>query len=524
LVIYLVQLVNPGERYMGDRGSNNSLVSRRKFLGLSASVAAGAALSGVGAGLLSGCGSNEWKARRYHRVIFHNCGVFDGIRPYLQRGLGVVVEWGRIGAVTAQWELENLEGATYIDLKGATLMPGMIDNHVHITVPFMYDVNLDTILQMDDQIRKNFKSCVMKGVTTVRDLGGFPGKIKKFKELSDNYEIPGPRVYSSLSPIAARDGARMGAPEKAPYFTNPVIKWLLGGNYAERAENLEEIETACREMTGKGAHWLKTLHQDHSYSYNPRPLPNHSEEGYRLIARLAHENDLKCALHEPLLSGFRMGVATGFDTLEHMPMDGIIPDRYIEKFVKQDMAMVPTLMAYGDVFIEDDLLEMVEKRGEEFLVPEAVKQMKKELQKSLAQEKEDLSMDERKKLIFDRQYLKDMHKNQVANLQKLYRAGATIAPGTDLGGYYSGFFGRFTEELKRYVNAGIPNGEVLKMATYGNAKVLDRHNRIGSIKPAMYADLIAVDGNPLEDISTLDRVKMVMKGGGIMRMDGDLST
>jgi len=509
---------------MGDRGSNNSLVNRRKFLGLSASVAVGAALSGVGAGWLSGCSSNEWKARRYHRVVFHNCSVFDGIRPYLQRGLGVVVEWGRIGAVTAQWELENLEGATYIDLKGATLMPGMIDNHVHITVPFMYDVNLDTILQMDDQIRKNFKSCVMNGVTTVRDLGGFPGKIKKFKKLSDNYEIPGPRVYSSLSPIAARDGDRMGAPEKAPYFTNPVIKWLLGGNYAERAENLEEIETACREMTGKGAHWLKTLHQEHSYSYNPRPLPDHSEEGYRLIARLAHENNLKCALHEPLLSGFRMGVATGFDTLEHMPMDGIIPDRYIEKFVKQDMAMVPTLMAYGDVFIEDELLKMVEKRGEEFLVPEAVKQMKKELRKSLAQEKEDLSMDERKKLIFDRQYLKDMHKNQVANLQKLYRAGATIAPGTDLGGYYSGFFGRFTEELKRYVKAGIPNGEVLKMATYGNAKVLDRHHRIGSIKPAMYADLIAVDGNPLEDISTLDRVKMVMKGGGIMRMDEGLST
>lgn len=509
---------------MGDRGNNNkSLVSRRKFLGLSASVAAGAALSGVGAGWLSGCGSNEWKARRYHRVVFHNCGVFDGIRPYLQRGLGVVVEWGRIGAVTAQWELENLENVTYIDLKGATLMPGMIDNHVHITVPFMYDVSLDTILQMNDQIRMNFESCVMNGVTTVRDLGGFPGKIKKFKELSDNYKIPGPRVYSSLSPVAARDGERMGAPEKAPYFTNPVVKWLLGGNYAQRAENLEEIETACREMISRGAHWLKTLHQDHSYSYNPRPLPNHSEEGYRLIARMAHENDMKCALHEPLLSGFRMGVATGFDTLEHMPLDGIIADRYIEKFVKQEMAMVPTLMAYGDVFIEDQLLDMVEKRGEEFLVPEAVKQMKKELKKSLAQEETDLSMEEREKLIFDRQYLKDMHKNQVANLQKLYRAGATIAPGTDLGGYYSGFFGRYTEELKRYVDAGIPNAEVLKMATYGNAKVLDRHNRIGSIKPAMYADLMVVDGNPLEDISTLDRVKMVMKGGGIMRIDEDFT-
>jgi imidazolonepropionase-like amidohydrolase len=410
------------------------------------------------------------------------------------------------------------DGYRVADLKGMTLLPGLIDNHVHMTVPFMYDINLNAFRQMDDQLMMNFKSCLMGGVTTVRDMGGFPGKILKFSLLAERNELPGPRVISSLSPIAARDGDRMGAPEKAPYITNPALKWCLGGNYAERPHTVEEIRAACEDMIAQGARWLKTLHQEHSYSYYPRKLPNHTDEGYRAILDAGKRHGIKCALHEPLLSGFMKGVDLGFHTLEHMPMDGIISDRYTERFIRQDMAMHATLMAYGDVFIEEDLLHLVEKRGSEFLVPEAVRQMKSELGKSIAQGGKKISTEERKKLIFDRQYLMDMHAHQVANLKKLYRAGAVLGIGTDLGGYYSGFFGRYADELVRFVDAGIPAAEVLMMATSVNARILGMDS-IGSIGRGKKADLIAVAGDPVKDIRSTRKIRMVMKEGILARYE-----
>ena len=262
-----------------------------------------------------------------------------------------------------------------VDLGGRTLLPGLIDNHVHITVPFINRVTLGAIRQMDRQIALNFRNCIMGGVTTVRDVGAFPAKLIKFRAMADANEIPGPRVISSLSPIAAREGDELGAPGSAPYFTNPIIKWFLGGNYAERPTNVAEIEECCDRMIALGAQWLKTLYQEHTSSYYPRALPNHSDEGYRAILAKGREAGIKCALHEPEVSGFKKGVDLGFHTLEHTPSDGVIPDAYIEKFMKQGMAIMPTMVVQGDVLITDRLLELMETRGEEFLVPEALEQI-----------------------------------------------------------------------------------------------------------------------------------------------------
>jgi len=495
--------------------------TRREFLGLTAAGASALLFVGAGVPGLTGCGAPaDWKPAYFKKLALKNFRLFDGVAPKLRDGLTVLLQDGVIQDVVREGSITLPTEYRVADLRGMTLLPGFIDNHVHMTVPFMYDINLNAVRQMNGQLVKNFESCLMGGVTTVRDLGGFPGKISKFSRMVELNEIPGPRVISSLSPIAAREGEKLGAPEKAPYFTNPVIKWLLGGNYAERPQSVEEVVAACEDMIQKGARWLKTLHQEHSYSYNSRKLPNHSDEAYRAILETGERHGLKCALHEPLLSGFMKGVDLGFHTLEHMPMDGAIPDRYIEMFVHRNMSMHATLMAYGDVFIEEELLGLVEKRGKDFLVPEAVKQMKLELKKSIAQGEKKLTMAERKKLMFDRQYLMDMHKNQVANLRKLYRAGATLGIGTDLGGYYSGFFGRFGDELIRFVDAGIPAADTLKMATSVNAKILGMDNSIGSVTRGKNADLIVLDGDPLKNIRVVRNVRLVMKGGMVALKNG----
>jgi len=100
------------------------------------------------------------------------------------------------------------------------------------------------------------------------------------------------------------------------------------------------------------------------------------------------ENGLKCALHEPLLSGFRKGVELGFHTLEHMVMDAVIPHEDIERFMEKGMAIMPTLIVIGgDDFIMEELLGLVESRGKAFLVPEAARQALGRLKRTIEEDK-----------------------------------------------------------------------------------------------------------------------------------------
>ena len=462
----------------------------------------------------------DWAPVSFSKLVLYNCPLFDGVQSRLLKDRMVVIEDGKIRAIEPRGDLGAFSSYQTVDLGGRTLLPGLIDNHVHITVPFITRVTLSAVTQMNRQIAINFRNCIMGGVTTVRDVGGFPGKVNKFRAMADANEIPGPRVISSLSPIAVREGDQLGAPESAPYFTNPVTKWFLGGNYAERPTNVAEIEEACDRMIALGAQWLKTLHQDHTASYYPRALPNHSDEGYRAILAKGREAGIKCALHEPLLSGFKKGVDLGFHTLEHTPEDGVIPDAYIEKFMKQGMAIMPTMIVQGDVLITDQLLELIETRGEEFLVPEALEQITAQVRELRDLESRELSESEQRALRQEPRYCKDMFANVVANVKKLHRMGADVGIGTDIGNPSTQFFGRYTDELRHFAAAGIPNADILRRATSLNARIIDMQDRIGSIEKGRDADLIAVRGDPLADLEAMDRVDLVMKGGVLVKTEG----
>jgi|GEM_PF-267981 len=496
-------------------------MKRRDFLKHGAVVSSALWLRVSGAFSLLGC-SEAPKAvgTSYPKALLHGFRLFDGIENRLQDGLLLLLHDDRIYGIESDSDLTRYGDYRKVDLKGATLLPGLIDNHCHLTVPFMYHVNLSTVREMGRQILLNFSNCVLSGVTTVRDLGGFPGRITSFRKRAKRNEIAGPRVISSLSPIAASRGGTLGVPEEAPYFTNPLITWLLGGNYAERPTTTEEIQNACESMVALGADWLKTLHQDHSYSSYPRPLPNHTDEGYRTILDVGRKKGIRCALHQTLLSGFEKGVDLGFHTLEHIATDGFLPDDQVEKFVRRQMAIVPTMMATGSIFDEEEVLNLVETRQAEYLTPEAARQTAARIRTSLAQEKRELSPQERRGLTYDRRYLRETFPNAVANLEKLHKMGATIGLGTDNGGTPCGLFSRYSRELRHYVSAGISEFDTLRMATVVNARILGMEKEIGTIEKGKLADLVAVDGNPLRDISAIDRVRMVAKGGVLLRSDG----
>lgn len=492
-------------------------MSRRDFSKAAVLFSSGLLLSSAGSFALSGCDRKpDWKSISFPKVLLHNFQLFDGLKNGLQKDRIILIEKDKIQGIEMKGDLGQYRDYKAVDLKGWTVLPGLIDNHVHITSPFMRGDNVLSL--MDQQIEYNFRNCVMSGVTTARDVGGFPGKIHTFISKVDKNDIPGPRVISSLSMIAARNGKQLGWPVFSPYLKNP-IKEMIGGNFAERPSTLGEIREVTEEMIGMGAQWLKTLHHDHTFSSHPRQLPNHTDEGYKAILEIGKKNNVKCALHAVFVSGFKKGVELGFHTLEHTPMDDVLQDWLVEKLVDKGIGIIPTMMVYHDFLIHQRILELLESHGKEYLVPEAVKQVSMFIRELIALEKKNLNEEGQGKMLVDPRYFKEMFPNVVSNLKKLNGMGAKIGIGTDCGTFRE-LFGRYSDELKNIASAGISNYDTLRMATVVNADIIDMTEKIGTIEKGKYADIIAVEGNPLENIEVMDRVVMVMKGGTFIKAKG----
>ena len=160
-----------------------------------------------------------------------------------------------------------------------------------------------------------------------------------------------------------------------------------------------------------------------------------------------------------------------------------------------------------------EVLNLTETRPAGLLTPEAARQTAARIRKSLAQEKRELSPQERRESTYDRRYLREKFPNAVVNLKNLHDMGATVGLGTDNGGAPCALFGRYSRELRHYVSAAISEIDTLRVATAVNARILSMEREIGTIENGKLADLVAVDGDPLRDISAIDRVTMVAKGG-----------
>ncbi len=459
----------------------------------------------------------EWEIIHYPKAILYNFQLFDGVKNRLQTGKSILIEGDKIIGVENSLDLRQYKDYKHIDFNGWTLLPGFIDNHVHMTNPFIGGDNLKVLFEAKEQVKLNFKNCVMSGVTTVRDVGAFPDLIRKYQEKSDKNEIPGPRVFSSMSMIATREGRQLGWPVRAKYIENPIIKWKMGGNIVERPTSENEVKEICQEMISLGATWLKTLHHDQSLNFQAHKLPNHTDNEYRTILKIGKDTGIKCAMHAMLVSGFEKGVDLGYHTIEHTPMDEIIQEKDILKLIKNEGAIIPTIKVVGDFLAIRNFLDLIEMRGKEYLTSEALKQSGRFAQEVLAIDTGNSNIDVQKSMRGTHTYFKFMFPNIIKNVEKLMVAGAKIGVGTDSGGTPLALFGLYIDELKYLASAGIPNSEVLKMATAENAQILDLQDKIGTLEKGKLADLIAVQGNPLDDIDAIGKIKVVMKGGNFLK-------
>jgi len=379
----------------------------------------------------------------------------------------IVVEGGKIVSVTPGGTPPA--DADVIDLSRATVLPGFIDTHTHILL--QGDV---TAADYDEQLLKqsipyrailaarNAQIALMHGFTSMRDLeteGAMYADVD-VKTAIARGEVPGSRMF-----VATR--------AMAPTGMYPLLgySWELDMPHGVQVvDGVEGARLAVREQLGHGADWIK-YYSDHGYFYGPDGVlhshVNFTAEEARAIVEETHRLGHRVAAHCIGSDGIAAGLAAGIDTVEHG--DGLT-DELIDRMVAQKVFWVPTITVGAYV---------AEGRAGNW--PKMV---------------------ETERVAFG----------------KALRKGVKIAFGTDAGGFSWTQLNQ-AREFHYYVEYGMTPMQAIRTATTTAADLLGWSDRLGSIEPGKFADIVAVAGDPLANISELEKVAFVMKEGKLYRND-----
>ena len=392
-------------------------------------------------------------------LLLRPARVFDGIDPRPHEGWSVLVRGNRIEAAGA--DIATPAGARVIDLPGMTLLPGLIEGHSHL---FLHPYNEtgwdDQVLREPLSLRtaravNHARATLMAGFTTVRDLGteGAGYADVGLKQAIDQGIVPGPRML-----VATRALVATGA--YGPKLADPSFA-ALG---AEEADG-PALVAAARHQIGAGADVVK-LYGDYRWRAGEPSRATFSEQEIRAVVEAAHAAGRTVAVHAGTPEGMRRAILAGVDTIEHG--DAGTPE--IFRLMKEHgVALCPTLAA-GDAISR--------YRGWNGQAPEPA------------------GISEKR-----------------ASFAAALAARVPMCMGGDVGVYAHGDNAREMELMAAY---GMRPADVLIAATSGNARFFKIQDR-GAIKPGLLADLVAVEGDPTATISALRAVRLVMKGGEIVR-------
>ncbi|MEA3043465.1 MAG: hypothetical protein QOH47_1303 [Sphingomonadales bacterium] len=392
--------------------------------------------------------------------------IADASRP-AQGPATITIVDGRIQSVTPGLTPAP-EGARLVDLSNKTVLPGLIDSHVHLTsVPgtAFYREAIDT----DDYLAlvgaRNALVTLRAGFTTVRDLGS-PGTAGfALRRAIDEGLVPGPRMMVSGQALST-----IGGHGDVAGFRPEVIAALDGHNTCTGAE---QCAARVRELARAGADVVKFHATGGVLSQGDRGLgQSFTDAEMRAIVETAHALGLKVAAHAHADEGIAAAVRAGVDSIEH---GTFASPATIQLMRQRGTTLVPTLMAFVGIR---------ERLGRGIYTPIVESKVRMTLE-------------------------------VVGRAARLaHAAGVPVVFGTDAGVYDHGRnAGEFVELVER---AGMSPAEALASATTGAARLLGLENEIGRIAPGFSADLIAVEGDPLADVRALQHVGFVMVRGHVV--------
>ncbi|WP_345127521.1 amidohydrolase family protein [Hymenobacter antarcticus] len=384
--------------------------------------------------------------------------VFDG--QDFHSGWVVLVEGDRITAAGPAAQVARPAGVRVYDLPGLTLLPGLIEGHSHLLLhPYNETSWNDQVLLESQALRvaratAHAQRTLLAGFTTARDLGteGAGYADVGLKQAINQGIIPGPRLLVATRALVATGsyGPKLSGDADVPQG-------------AQEADGVDGIIRAVREQIGKGADLIK-VYADYRWGADGSAQPTFSQDELTLIVQTARSSGRGVVAHATTPEGMRRAILAGVETIEHG--DSGTPEIFA-LMKKRGVALCPTVAA-GDATAQYKGWH----KGQDPM-PARIEQK---------------------------------HQSMAAAL----KAGVTLVMGGDVGVFTHGDNAREMELLVR--DYGLTPLQVLRQATSGNARIFHLADR-GSIRPGLLADLVAVAGDPTQDVAALRQVQLVMKGG-----------
>ena len=405
-----------------------------------------------------------------HTYIY--CGnLFDSKSGKVLKNRTIIIENEKIFSVEKGFKKPKNKNINLIDLKSKTVMPGLIDMHVHIEGQSSKNSYLNEFTLNDSDIAYDAaifaNRTLMAGFTTVRDVGG-RGVNVALRNAINQGKVSGPRIFTAEKAIGTTGG------HADP--TNGYKNELVGdpGPKDGVINSVEDAKKAVRQRYKNGADLIKITATGGVLSMAENgENPQFTVEEIKEIVNTAKDYGMHVAAHAHGDEGMYRAVLAGVRTIEH---GTLMSERTMDLMIEKNAYLVPTMTAGKSVVEKANIPSYYP----DIIVPKALK-IGPVIQKTFS---------------------------------KAYSKGVRISFGTDAGVFDHGLNAK---EFIYMVEAGMPETEAIQSATITNALILDKENVLGQISKGFFADIIATNENPLDNINTLTDVIFVMKNGSVYK-------
>ncbi len=396
-------------------------------------------------------------------VVIHAGHLLDVKTGKTLSNQTIVIQGDKIASVGS--DSQAPAGAQVIDLANATVLPGLIDAHTHITMPTNFGYSALAISVPREALigARNARVTLEAGFTTIRNVGASGFSDVALRDAINAGDVPGPRMLVSGPALSITGG----------HCDNDMLPFEYHAQSEGVADGVEAVQHKVREMIKYGADLIKVCATGGVLSHGDNPQASQfTLEEMRAIVADAHRLGRKVAAHAHGAEGIRWASEAGVDSIEH---GSYIDDAGIATLKKNGTYLVPTL------YLEDWFMENAEKIG---TPPDLIAKAR------------------------------EVFPAARKNVARAFAAGVKVGFGTDAAVYPHGLN---AHEFAVMVKLGLTPLQAIQAATINDADLLGWSDKVGTIEPGKWADIVAVDGDPLAGVTTLERVKFVMKGGEVVK-------